>query len=257
MTETLIIIRGQARTWNWIKDRTLASLDLVAGRSSHWLWISPQTHTVTEQSLAEDFGPRAHSIIWLPTSDSYSRDSYTSLAHYDLQALTLISELNPRHVVFTRPDLLLCPNTDPSCTDILEPREIRGWYPSLSEGVPNTSDFYCRAGAEAGRILAQRGLEPVTPETSMDPAVRLGEYILARGLYARPHRPLNRDLNLGSLASYIARPDNLEQADRDWGRVQVMHNSEDTWRRLEPDQQVALCRSCGIDPRDYGHQFPD
>jgi hypothetical protein len=257
MTETLIIIRGQARTWNWIKDRTLASLDLVAGRSSHWLWISPQTHTVTEQSLAEDFGPRAHSIIWLPTSDSYSRDSYTSLAHYDLQALPLISELNPRHVVFTRPDLLLCPNTDPSCTDILEPREIRGWYPSLSEGVPYTSDFYCRAGAEAGRILAQRGLEPVTPETSIAPAVRLGQYILARELYAQPQRPLNRDLNLGSLASYIARPDNLEQADRDWGRVQVMHNSEDTWRRLGPDQQVALCRSRGIDPRDYGHQPPD
>lgn len=257
MIETLVIIRGQARTWNWIKDRTLASLDSVAGGSSHWLWISPQTHTVTPASLAEDFGPRAYSIIWVPTSDSYSRDSYTSLAHYDLQAVSLILELEPQHVVFTRPDLLLYPNSDSPCRDILEPREIRGWYPALCDGRPVTSDFYCRAGGLAGLILAQRGLEQSSAPVTTDASQLLAEYILANGLYAKPTRPLNTDINLGSLASYIARPDNLEQADRDWGQVQVMHNSEATWCQLLPDQQVAMCRLRGIDPRDYGHQFPE
>jgi hypothetical protein len=257
MIETLIIIRGQARTWNWIKDRTLASLDTVAGKSSHWLWISPQTHTVTPASLAEDFGARAHSIIWVPTAESYSRDSYTSLAHYDLQAVSLILKLAPQHVVFTRQDLLLYPNSDSSCRDILEPREIRGWYPALCDGRPVTSDFYCRAGGLAGLILAQRGLEQDSAPVTTDASQRLGEYILAKELYAKPHRPLNRDKNLGSLASYIARPDNLEQAFRDWGQVPVVRNSEPTWSQLLPDQQVALCRSRGIDPRDYGHQFPE
>ena len=257
MIETLIIIRGQARTWNWIKDRTLASLDTVAGGSSHWLWISPQTHTVTEASLAEDFGARAHSIIWVPTAESYSRDSYTSLAHYDLQAVSLILKLAPQHVVFTRPDLLLYPKGDSSCRDSLEPREIRGWYPALRDGHPITSDFYCRAGASAGLILAQRGLDPAGHRLTVSPSQRLAEYILANGLYAKPTRPLNTDINLGSLASYIARPDNLEQALRDWGQDKVVRNSEPTWSRLRPLQQVALCHSMGIDPRDYGHQFPE
>ena len=254
MIETLIIIRGQARTWNWIKDRTLASLDTVAGGSSHWLWISPQTHTVTEASLAEDFGARAHSIIWVPTAESYSRDSYTSLAYYDLQAVSLILELEPQHVVFTRPDLLLFPA--PNSRDCLELREIRGWYPALCNGQPVTSDFYCRAGASAGLILAQRGLDPAGHRLTVSPSQRLGEYILAKGLYAKPTSPLNKDMNLGSLASYIARPDNLEQIIRVRTSTTVTH-SPPTWSQLSTEVQEALCRSKGIDPRDYGHQIPE
>jgi hypothetical protein len=249
--DTVVIIRGQARTWNWIKHRVLASLDPIAGADAHWLWISPQTHTVTQESLAEDFGSRQHRIIEIAGDLSRSLNSYTSLAHYDLQALDYLDMLRPRHVIFTRPDLLLRPGLNPVTWEPLDTTEIRGWYPSreLHEGQPTTSDFYCRAGLQAGLLLAERARDPA--DAHHEAPTRLSLYVQRQGLKTK-YCPTTGIPNMGSLASHIVRPQGIETALTN--RDSVLLNDDLAWSRLSPGQQAESCRTRGIDPRDYGRR---
>lgn len=241
---SLICIRGQARTWNWIKGQVIPLLDRVAGVAAHWLWISPKTSTVSEESLARDFQGRAHSIIWVSEDAPKNLDSYTSMAYYDYLALPTLLDLAPDQVIFTRPDLLLFDGQ--GSREPLRPRELRGWYPSLFEGQRVTSDFYCRAGAEAAALLMNRWLDQeIIDEFKGFAQTQLAEYIVKNNLIGH----CGQDHNRGTLANYIVRPTDLENAPK---TVPLPTNQDTNWIPLPPPLKLHWCTKYNIDPRDYG-----
>lgn len=253
MTATTVInIRGHARTWNWIKHRVLPVLDQVVGVDAHWVWTSPHTDTVSEESLALDFGARSHEIIWAdPPADT---DSYTGPAHYDRLAWPSVADKNPKWVICTRPDLLLWPIPDQHLAGVaradepLEPMELRGWMPARQDDRWVISDFYARMGREAAELMHHR-IDHV--KNTLNFQSGWAQFIHDRGIHGATQ---GNSPNKGALAGYLTRPDDLESLPPEPTK-HCNHNL--TWSQLSEDQRRSLCQQYQIDPRDYGHQPPD
>jgi hypothetical protein len=166
------------------------------------------------------------------------------MAYYDYLALPTLLDLAPDQVIFTRPDLLLFDGQ--GSREPLRPRELRGWYPSLFEGQRVTSDFYCRAGAEAAALLMNRWLDQeIIDEFKGFAQTQLAEYIVKNNLIGH----CGQDHNRGTLANYIVRPTDLENAPK---TVPLPTNQDTNWIPLPPPLKLHWCTKYNIDPRDYG-----
>jgi len=238
---TIVAMRGQPRTYNYIKDHTRAILDQVYG-DYKFIWVTRPSSTITHEQMLEDWQGHDAEIVYADTYDNPSRNSQRDQSYLDWELRQHIAWDTVEQMVLIRPDVYYVPQHDCLSVQNIKPMTITGWW--IEDPVKESvSDFYCQAGAQAAQLLLSRH-EAAWRE--------LSEWMVQQQFDTEYH-PCNNVLkdrgNYASWACRVVRPTQIPLIKPEWNGVS---NYDPEWDRLQYDQRRAMCVAWNIDPRDYG-----
>jgi len=237
---TIVAMRGQPRTYNYIKQHTRAILDQVYG-DYKFIWVTRPSSTITHEQMLEDWQGHDPEIVYADTYNNTSKNSQRDQSYLDWELLQHIAWDRVEQMVLIRPDVYYMPSRECSSIGNIAPMTITGWW--IQDRVKESvSDFYCQAGAEAAQLLVSRH-EAAWRE--------LSEWMVLQQ-FDTVHYPRNDQLkdqgNYASWACRLIRPTQIPLIKPEWNGVS---NYDPEWDRLTRRERRALCEELSIDPKDY------
>lgn len=240
---TLVAMRGQPRTYNYLKQHTRRILDEVYGDYDFY-WVGRQSNTVDDSEVRAFWGEHNPQII---RPQAYSnKNSQRCQSYLDWELRDHIDWDQVKELVFIRPDVYYIPPYNSfeqlkGKLDNIGNWTITGWWINDPKQA-SVSDFYCQAGAGAARRLCERHSEEW---------VHLSDWIYAQQ-FETQITPLNERLreqgNYSAWASRVVRPTALPYQPPPDNRLL---NYDPDWDWLKKTEQRALCELWQIDPEDY------
>ena len=266
---TAVFLRGHARTWNLIKNHTLALFNDIYDMPD-WYVLFADTSTVSRTSVIADLASsRAIFVETIPeqsipvrmdqTEDLHSwqlwHSAYWRLAWYDYllgrQKRTWESQQSFLYdsVVFLRPDIWYMDADRHGCQLTLPPMDMceagAGHDTSMLDWY--TGDLIWRAGSAAADLLTMRALD-----THHDPTRNQLLHGNSHTLLAtyQVRNFIGHRLRSG-FASQLIRPDMAEQLPWDLNKHDQHYNDSRVWFTLDAPTRAQLCLDLEIDPLDY------
>lgn len=233
---TIVAMRGQPRTYNWLKDHTRDILDRAYGDYDFY-WISRPSTTVSHEQILMDWQGHRPQVISAGEYQHEHNNSQRAQSYLDWELGQHIDWSQVEQMVFIRPDVYYTPADELSSIVNIGARTITGWWieDKLRESV---SDFYCQAGAEAARLLCNRHQ---AEWRALSDWMVLQEFDTVRA-------PMQTRGNWASWACRIVRPTQIPFEQPQWGSVD---NYDPEWDQLTRREKRARCEQLAIDPKDY------
>jgi hypothetical protein len=240
---TIVAMRGQPRTYNYLKQHTRRILDQVYGDYDFY-WVSRQSSTVTTDEVLTFWGDHNPKLV---SPAPYKHiNGQRNQSYLDWELKQHIDWTTVKEVVFIRPDVYYIPQYNEferlrgKLEDIGD-WTITGWWINDPQ-LASVSDFYCQAGAGAAKRLCERH------EADW---VHLSDWIYAQQFETRSI-PFNERLreqgNYSAWASRVIRPTALPYQPPPDNRLL---NYDPDWDWLKKSEQQELCEQWRIDPGDY------
>ena len=269
--KTAIFVRGNARTWNYLKKDNIEFFNKIYNYPD-WYVVIPDTGTVSRESLIEDFqGSNLISIqlppdSYYPFNPVYNDDDFAHwefytqaywrqawldyLAGIAKRKYELTNGIRYNNIVAIRPDnwfTLLNEPIERAQTE-LDPMAISNtnYSGELSFNDWVTPDFIWRAGSTAADIFSMRLLD--THYTSSIPrqAIHVKEHSLPP--YYQAKNFIGGTRTLGHFQAQIITPN----ADFPWSGEKYNDNYYKVrWHELSIDERTRICVDMNINPRDY------
>ena len=272
--KTAIIVRGNARTWNYIKHDTIELFNKLFN-DLDWYVVMPDTGTVTKESLTEDFcnsnirsiqlindidypfryplrpGVGQHSehaySHWTSRTPAYWRqawfDYYAGIAKrkYELE-----NNIRYEQVLAIRPDNWF--EGGDNLLDLLDPMiiSLTDFSGQLEFNDWRTADFIWRAGAVAADIYTMRYLDTFLTDSIPSQFIHWGEHVLPG--YYQAKNLLDGRKSLGSFREEIVTPN----APFPWTKDSYNNNFyKIQWHEIPVSERIQMCINLKINPKDY------
>jgi len=233
---TIVAMRGQPRTYNWLKDHTRDILDRAYGDYDFY-WISRPSTTVSHDQIIEDWQGHRPQVISAGEYQHEHNNSQRAQSYLDWELGQHIDWSQVEQMVLIRPDVYYVPAREGSSIPNIAPMTITGWW--IEDRVKESvSDFYCQAGAQAAQLLLRRHQAEWR---------ELSEWMVQQQF----DTVLSPDQTRGNWASWacrLVRPTQIPFNAPQWNAVS---NYDPEWDRLTRREKRALCDKLSIDPKDY------
>ena len=273
--KTAIIVRGNARTWNYVKHHNIEFFNTLYNYPD-WYVAFPDTGTVTRESLIEDFQGSNVKSIQLISDDCYPFDrvivgeqikyynsvsrtpSYWRQAWLDYAAgiekrrYELENNIRYTNVLGFRPDNWFV--ADPKVTDYknlqieLPPMTISNTDFSGTTAFNDwvTPDFIWRAGSSAADLYCMRFLDSNFTDTIPNQLVHPGEHTLP--CYYQARNFIDGRRIVGHIQAQIITPN----ATFPWTTDSYRDNFYKVqWHELSIEERRELCINLKISLKDY------
>lgn len=267
--KTAIILRGHARTWNYIKNNSIKFFDDLYDKPD-WYIVFPKTDTVSVESLREDFqNSNLISIQLLNENDwpfslcnTESVDagvcfspSYWKQAWFDYMGCLvkrkyeLDTHIRYTNVIGCRPDIYyktLEPSTDNKIE--LEPMAISNinWSGLIQFGDWSTPDFIWRAGSAAADIFCMRFLDSYLTDSIPNQFIQKCDLTLPT--YYEARNLLDARFNVGHFPNQTITP-NMPLPIDPFNNKSSYYKAE--WNKLPIQTRIQICIDQKISPVDY------
>ena len=270
--KTAIIVRGHARTWNYIKEHNINFFN-NAYDYPDWCIVFPDTGTVTRESLIQDFrGSNLRSIQLVSDShypfkdfdpNDYANWGFRTLAYWRQAWLDYMGGLAKRkhelqnnirytNIIGFRPDNWFTVGDGKFENSIikkeLDPMAISNinYSGDMSFNDWVTSDFIWRAGPAAADIYCMRFLDSYLAGSIPNQFIHFSEHVLPAYYQARNF--LDGRHTVGHIMEQIVTPN----APLPWTKDSYNNNFYKVqWHELSIEERRQMCISLKINPKDY------
>jgi hypothetical protein len=276
---TAIIVRGNARTWNYINYHNIELFNNIYNYPD-WYIAFPATSTVTVESLTEDFrGSNLRSIQLIPDqhypwnyplspggNGQHSQEDYLNwklfipaywrqawleyMAGLAKRKYELENNIRYTNVLGFRPDNWFEIKTE-NFFDIRKDLDTlaithTNYSGDLSFNDWRTSDFFWRAGSAAADLYCLRYLDTYITDNIPGQLIHYSEQSLPCYYQARSF--IDGRVTFGNVKEYIITPN----APFPWSPELFNNNFYKTqWHELSLSERYQICVDLKIDPRDY------
>lgn len=246
---TIVAMRGQPRTYNYIKQSTRALLDRVYGDYDFY-WVTRPSSTVTHEQMLEDWQGHSPKIIYADAYRDPHNNSQRDQSYLDWALSQHIAWDDVEQMVLIRPDVYYQPSDQADKIDGIDKMMISGWWINNNTSQ-SVSDFYCQAGADAARLLLRR--HEAEWRALADWMVLQGFTTKYSLRYAGEFKPEHRP-NYASWTCRVVRPTQIPFVTPKWNGVA---NYDAEWDGMKRRERQALCLALNIAPEDYsvGEKF--
>ena len=268
--KTAIIVRGHARTWNYVKDHNIKFFN-EAYDYPDWYIVFPDTGTVTRESLIEDFRGSNLKSIQLISDDHYPfklfdysdyanwgshTPAYWRQAWLDYMAglakrkYELENNIRYTNVLGFRPDNWFTVGNNPfdEMRTELDPMAISNinYADHMDFNDWLTADFIWRAGAAAADIYCMTLLDSYLTDGIPNQFIHFGEHSLPGYYQARNFVDGRR--TVGHIMEQIVTPN----APLPWTDDSYNNNLYKVqWHELSIEERRQMCINLKINPKDY------
>jgi len=268
-----VIVRGQARTWPYISENNINTLNLFFDNPD-WYVVMSKSTTVNEDDIRQSFaGSNLISLEFVDDADyvlythneaavkwkrfptAYWRQAWFEyLANLAKRRHELATGINYKHIACIRPDTWFFHEERVRNDTIdLTPYSLAGTYPSMYNGDLVGSDFTWIAGAVAQNVMSMRYLDTYYTDNLLEQQgshpgdLQLLQYYLVRNF-------VHLDPSKKILSQIMVRPSMIPLLPLTLDRAHSTGFFDDNikeWHNMTVQQQVDLCVHHKIDPQDY------